>query len=90
MTHSHTPFAAADFAAITSPLKVGRERYYYLTICTLVEGTKFWSTVSLKESSLFKNSSGFFISFKQFFQSTALGFLFLSISMASGKKPASK
>jgi len=41
MTHSHTPFAAADFAAITSPLNVGKLKYYFLTTSTFDEGTKF-------------------------------------------------
>lgn len=36
------------------------------------------------------NWSGDFINFKQAFQSHYLGFLDLSISIASGKKPANK
>jgi hypothetical protein len=44
----------------------------------------------LNPISFARNSSGDFISFNALFQSTAFGFLFLSISMASGKNPASK
>jgi len=46
--------------------------------------------MSLKLRSFCKNSSGFFIIFRADFQSVALGRLFLSTSMASGKKEASK
>jgi len=44
----------------------------------------------LKLINLSTNYSGDFINFKQAFQSKFLGFLFLSISIASGKKPANK
>lgn len=44
--------------------------------------------MSLNFYSLSTNCSGDFISFRQAFQSHCLGFLFLSISMASGKNPA--
>lgn len=45
--------------------------------------------MSLKLDNFSTNYSGDFISFKQAFQSHALGFLFLSISIDSGKNPAS-
>ena len=44
--------------------------------------------MSLNPISFAKNSSGDFIIFKAAFQSEALGFLVLSTSIASGKKPA--
>lgn len=44
----------------------------------------------MKPSNFVKNSSGDFIIFKAAFQSTAFGFLVLSISIASGKNPANK
>ena len=46
--------------------------------------------MSLYSNNLFKKSSGFFINFKAFFQSTALGFFLASTSIASGKNPANK
>lgn len=61
-----------------------------MTKVTLLAGTKFWSTMSLKSSNFWTNCSGDFINFKQDFHSQDLGFLFLSISIASGKKPANK
>lgn len=44
--------------------------------------------MSLNPNNLCKNSSGFFIIFKAAFHSQLLGFLFLSISIASGQNPA--
>ena len=61
-----------------------------LTILTFPGTTPLSSTIFPKSYNLFKNSSGFFISFNDAFHSTDFGFLFLSISIASAQCPAIK
>ena len=88
MTQEQTPLAAGDLDSMTSGLKWSRARNMDFTAWTLEAGTWLASTMSLKDFSFSTNCSGFFINFTEDFQSQALGFLFLSMSMASGKNPA--
>lgn len=88
ITHEQIPLAAPDLTSIISTLKSSLLINWSFTILTLLGTTWFSSTILPKSYNLFNNSSGFFISFKADFHSKDFGFLFLSISIASGQCPA--